>query len=160
MNVLTRWQPFRELTSLQERMNQLFSEVLPETGSSGSSSLCASWFAPRTDVYEEDDRIVLEMEVPGMREEDLNLTIEGNTLTITGERKIADDRKQDRYQRVERYYGSFSRSFTLPATVDPNSVDAKYENGILRINMTKRAEAKPRQIKLGVSGKQLTGKAA
>jgi HSP20 family protein len=100
------------------------------------------------------------MEVPGMREEDLNLTIEGNTLTITGERKIADDRKQDRYQRVERYYGSFSRSFTLPATVDPNSVDAKYENGILRINMTKRAEAKPRQIKLGVSGKQLTGKAA
>jgi HSP20 family protein len=141
-------------------MNQLFSEVLPETGSSGSSTLSASWFAPRTDVYEEDDRIVLEMEVPGMREEDLNLTIEGNTLTITGERKIADDRKQDRYQRVERYYGSFSRSFTLPGTVDPNSVDAKYENGILRINMTKRAEAKPRQIKLGVSGKQLTGKAA
>lgn len=162
MNVLTRWQPFREITSLQERMNQLFSEMIPGEDTSQSSSLRSSWFAPRTDVYEEDDRIVLEMEAPGIREEDLNITLENNVLTVTGERKIEEGRKQDRYQRVERYYGSFSRSFTLPATVDPNSVEAKYENGVLRVSMTKKAEAKPRQIKVTTTGpsRQLTGKAA
>jgi HSP20 family protein len=161
MNALSRWQPFRELTSLQERVNQLFSEAFPGMETSPTSALGSTWFAPRTDVYEEDDRIVLEMEAPGVREEDINITLENNMLTVTGERKFEEGRKQDRYQRVERYYGNFSRSFTLPATVDPNSVEAKYENGILRVTMTKKAEAKPRQIKVGTAqGKQLSGKAA
>ena len=95
-----------------------------------------------------------------MNREDIDITVENFTLTIRGEKKTEQTIKDEQVHRVERSYGSFSRSFTLPATVDPNSVDAKYENGLLRINMTKRAEAKPRQIKLGVSGKQLTGKAA
>ncbi|MGC2402566.1 MAG: Hsp20/alpha crystallin family protein [Acidobacteriaceae bacterium] len=86
------------------------------------------------------------LEVPGIREEDLKLTLEGNAPTISGERELGKDRKQDRYQRVERYYGQFSRTFTLPATVNPDSVEAKYENGILHVIMAKKAEAKPRLI--------------
>jgi HSP20 family molecular chaperone IbpA len=88
MTVLTRWQPFREVTSLQERVNQLFNDVFSDIDSPDRPSLTSFSFAPRTDVYEEDDRIVLEMEVPGMREEDVHLTLEGNTLSISGERKI------------------------------------------------------------------------
>lgn len=160
MTVLTRWQPFREVTSLQERVNQLFNDVFSDIDSPDRSSLTAFSFAPRTDVYEEDDRIVLEMEVPGMREEDVHLTLEGNTLSISGERKIEKNRKPDRYQRIERYYGSFSRTFTLPATVDPDSVDAKYEHGILHVSMAKKANARPRQIKVNGGAKQLTANAA
>jgi HSP20 family protein len=158
MSTLTRWQPFREITSLQERMNQLFNDFFPEMNE--PSSLAASWFAPKTDIYEEDDRIVLDMELPGMREEDLNLTLEGNSLTVSGERKMEKERKQDRYHRIERSYGSFSRTFSLPATVDQNAVDARFENGILHVSMTKRADARPRQIKIGKDAKQITAKAA
>jgi HSP20 family protein len=116
--------------------------------------------APRTDVYEEDDRIVLEIEMPGIKVEDIHLTLEGNALSISAERKIENDRKPDRYQRVERYYGSFSRTFTLPATVDPDSVEAKYEHGILHVSMAKKANARPRQIKVNGGAKQLTANAA
>jgi HSP20 family protein len=159
MTVLTRWQPFREVTSLQERVNQLFNDVFSDIDSPDRSSLTSFSFAPRTDVYEEDDRIVLEMEVPGMREEDVHLTLEGNTLSISGERKMENNHKPDRFQRVERYYGSFSRTFTLPATVDPDSVDAKYEHGILHVSMAKKANARPRQIKVNGGAKQLTANA-
>ena len=160
MTVLTRWQPFREVTSLQERVNQLFNDVFSDIDSPDRSSLNSLSFAPRRDVYEEDDRIVLEMEVPGIKEEDVHLTLEGNTLSISGERKIENNRKPDRYQRVERYYGSFSRTFTLPASVDPDSVDAKYEHGILHVSMAKKANARPRQIKVNGGAKQLTANAA
>src|SRR5664279_4196744 len=137
------------------QINQLFNDVFSDIDSPDRSSLTSFSFAPRTDVYEEDDRIVLEMEVPGMREEDVHLTLEGNTLSISGERKIEKNRKPDRYQRIERYYGSFSRTFTLPATVDPDSVDAKYEHGILHVSMAKKANARPRQIKVNGGAKQL-----
>ena len=157
MSAITRWQPFRELTSLQERMNQVFNDFFPEMN---ETSLTASWFAPKTDVYEEDDRIVLDMELPGMREEDLNLTLEGNTITVSGERKMEKERKQDRYHRVERSYGTFSRTFSLPATVDQNAVEAKYENGVLHVSMIKRADARPRQITIGGDKKQISAKAA
>jgi HSP20 family protein len=161
MTVLTKWQPFREVTSLQERVNQLFNDVFSDIDSPDRSSLTSLFsIAPRTDVYEEDDRIVLEMEVPGIKEEDVHLTLEGNTLSISGERKIENNRKPDRYQRVERYYGSFSRTFTLPSSVDPDSVDAKYEHGILHVSMAKKANARPRQIKVNGGAKQLTANAA
>jgi HSP20 family protein len=160
MTVLTRWQPFREITSLQERVNQLFNDVFSEIASPDRSLLTSFSVAPRTDVYEEDDRVVLEMEMPGIKEEDIHLTLEGNTLSISGERKIENNRKPDRYQRVERYYGSFSRTFTLPASVDPDSVDAKYSHGILHVNMAKKANARPRQIKVNGGAKQLTANAA
>src|SRR5271170_6288061 len=102
MTVLTRWHPFREVTSLQERVNQLFNDIFSDIDSPDRSSLTSFSFAPRADVYEEDDRIVLEMEMPGIKEEDIHLTLEGNALSIRGERKNENDRKLDRYQRVER----------------------------------------------------------
>jgi HSP20 family protein len=161
MTGMTRWQPFREFASLQDRVNRLFSEFLPEMDGNLPSSLTASWFSPKTDVYEEDDHILLEMDIPGFHQEDLNITVENNVLTVSGERKPDEERKQDRYQRNERFFGSFSRTFTLPATVDPDHIEAKYENGVLYLTMPKKAEAKPRQIKIGAPvQKQLTGSKA
>ena len=156
MTAISIWRPFREVTSLQEHVNQIFRDVFPEMDSLEQSLLAPASLAPRTDIYEEDDKIVLEMEAPGLREEDINLTVDGNTLTISGERKQNQERRKGRYQRVERYYGSFSRTFTLPATVDPNSIQASYEHGVLHVLMSKKAEARPRQIKVNSQAKQLT----
>jgi HSP20 family protein len=156
MTALSIWQPFREVTSLQEQVNQIFRDVFPEMDSLEQSLLAPMSATPKTDIYEEEDKVVLEMEVPGLHEEDINLTIEGNTLTISGERRQKQERKKGRYQRVERYYGSFSRSFTLPASVDPNSIQASHEHGVLHISMSKKAEARPRQIKVNDQQKRLT----
>lgn len=144
---LVRWQPLRDLTSLQDRVNKLFHEFFPEIEGE-TLSLMQPWFSPKTDVYEEDDSILLEMEIPGIRQEDLNITVENNVLTVSGERKHRESRKQERYHRTERFYGSFSRTFTLPATVDADQIEAKYENGVLSLKMPKKAEARPRQIKI------------
>ena len=162
MTVISTLRPFREVTSLQEHVNQLFRDVFsddifPSMDSLEQSLLAPMSLAPRTDIYEEDDRVVLEIEAPGLREEDINLTVEGNALTITGERKRSEERKKGRYQRVERYYGSFSRTFTLPAMVEPNSIQASYEHGVLHASISKRAEARPRRIKINGHQKQLTG---
>jgi len=162
MTGLARRHPFSELTSLQRRMDQLFNEFSPFPGFDllEPVSLSASSFVPRTDIYEENDRLLLDMEIPGLRPEDFKLTIEGNTLTISGERKAEAEKKEGQYHRVERAYGSFSRSFTLPSTVDPNNIRAAYENGILHLTMLKRADARPRQIKVVGETKQLPAKAA
>jgi HSP20 family protein len=156
MTALSILRPFREVTSLPEQINQVFRDVFPEMDSLEQSLLAPMSFAPKTDVYEEADRIVLEMEAPGLREEDLNLTLEGNALTISGERKQRNEWKEGRYQRVERHYGSFCRTFTLPSAVDPNSIEAKYEHGVLHISMSKRADARPRQIQVNSQQKKLT----
>ena len=162
MTALSIWQPFREVTSLQEHVNQIFSdvfsdEVFPKMDSLEQSLLAPVSLAPKTDIYEQDDKVLLEMEAPGIREEDINLTVEGNTLTISGERKQNVERKKGRYQRVERHYGRFSRTFTLPATVDTNSIQASYEHGVLHVSMSKKADARPRQIRVSGQQKQLTG---
>jgi HSP20 family protein len=156
MTAISIWRPFREATSLQGQVNQVFRDVFSEMDSLEQSLLAPISVAPKTDVYEADDHLILEMEAPGLREEDINLTVEGNTLTISGERKQDQERKKGRYQCVERYYGSFSRTFTLPATVDPASIEASYEHGVLRVSMSKKAEAKPRQIKVNGQAKQLS----
>jgi len=155
---LIRRYPVDELTSLQSRMNQVMNEVLSDFDE--PSPLSASSFIPRTDIYEENDRLSLEMEVPGLRPDDFTLTVEGNTLTVSGERKAEADREKGRYHRLERAYGSFTRSFTLPSSVDAGSVKANYESGVLHLTMMKRAEAQPRQIKVTGEKDQLTAKAA
>ena len=162
MTAISIVRPFREVASLQEHVNQLFRDVFsddifPSMDSLEQSLLAPMSLAPKTDIYEEDERVVLEMEAPGLREEDINLTVEGNTLTVTGERRQNEERKKGCYQRVERYYGSFSRTFTLPATIDPNSIQACYEHGVLHVSMSKRAKARPRQIRVNGHQKQLTG---
>jgi HSP20 family protein len=162
MTMLSQWQPFRELTSVQERVNQLLNNMFSDTGITGSEQRNGSpVFAPLADVYEDKDKFIIALEIPGVNENDLNVTLEGNVLSIRGERQFSKENKARNFQRVERAYGTFARSFTLPGIVDPNSIAAHYEHGVLELQLTKRAEAKPKQIKIAVGQKQLTtGKAA
>src|SRR5580704_12406399 len=150
MTVLTRWEPFRELSTLQDRINRAFRESYREGGR--DESLTASSFAPAVDVYEDEHNVTLKIEVPGVDEKDINVNLENNTLTVHGERKIEKEEKEENYRRVERQYGSFTRTFNLPQTVDTEAVSATYDKGVLSIALPKKAEAKPKQIKVSVGG--------
>jgi HSP20 family protein len=147
MTVLTRWEPFREFSTLQDRMNRLFRET---QGNSQDESLTSSSFAPAVDVYEDEHNVALKIEVPGIDEKDIDVRIENNTLTVQGERKIEKEEKEQNYRRVERQYGGFTRTFNLPPTVDAEKVQADYDKGVLKITLPKKAEAKPKQIKVNV----------
>jgi HSP20 family protein len=154
--VITRWDPFRELSTLQNRVNSLFQDY----GRNSQDELTASGsFIPAVDVYEDEHKVTLKLEVPGVKQEDLDVQVEKNTLTIRGERKFEKEEKEENFQRIERRYGSFSRSFTLPNTIDTESVNASYEHGVLKIELAKREEAKPKQIKvnIGTGKKTLEG---
>jgi HSP20 family protein len=156
MTVITRWEPFREFSTLQDRLNRLFQQSVSE---GREESLTTSSFAPAVDVYEDDHQVTLKIEVPGIDEKDIDVRLENNTLTVTGERKLEKEEKEENYRRVERQYGSFTRSFTLPQTVDAEGVSAQYDKGVLKITLAKKAEAKPKQIKISVGGeKTLEGK--
>jgi HSP20 family protein len=155
MTVLTRWDPFREFTTLQDRMNRLFRDNYGE----GQEALSTSTFAPPVDVYEDEHNVILKIEVPGIDEKDIDVRIENNLLTVHGERKFEKEEKEENFRRVERQYGSFTRSFTLPTTVNADQAEAHYDKGILKIQLAKKAEAKPKQIKVNVgSEKALEGK--
>src|ERR1700682_656872 len=151
MTVLTRWEPFREFSTLQDRVNRLFRET---QGNSQDESLTSSSFAPAVDVYEDEHNVTLKIEVPGIDEKDIDVRIQDNTLTVHGERKIEKEEKEENYRRVERQYGTFTRSFTLPSSVDPAQVNAQYDNGVLKISLAKKAEAKPKQIKVNVGSEK------
>jgi HSP20 family protein len=138
----------RDFSTLQDRMNRIFRESFGPEGS--DEALTTSNFAPPVDVYEDEHNITLKIEVPGIDEKDINVTIENNTLTVRGERRFEKDEKEENFHRVERMYGSFTRSFTLPNTVDPEQVSAHYEEGVLKIRLSKKAEAKPKLIKVNV----------
>jgi HSP20 family protein len=144
--MITRIDPFRELASF-------FQSFEP----SGKEQLTAGNFVPPVDVYEDEQNLVLKLEVPGVDEGDINVSVENNTLTIQGERKFEKEEKEENFHRIERRYGSFLRTFKLPSTVDAEKVEASYEKGILKITLAKRAEAKPRQIKVGNGEKALQG---
>jgi len=149
MTVLTRWDPFREFSTLQDRMNRLFRDNFAE---SREEALTTTGFAPAVDVYEDEHNVTLKIEVPGIEEKDIDVRIENNLLTVHGERKFEKEEKEENYRRIERQYGSFTRSFTLPNTVDSEKVNANYEKGVLKITLAKKAEAKPKQIKVNVGG--------
>jgi HSP20 family protein len=158
MTVLTRWDPFRELSALQNRMSRLFEEQ--QYGSGREESLTAGAFVPPVDIYEDEHSIQLKLEVPGIEQKNLDVKVENNVLTVSGERKFEKEEKEENFRRVERRYGSFTRSFTLPNTVNPEDVSADYNDGVLKIRLGKRAEAKPKQIKvnIGEGGKVLEAK--
>src|SRR6202047_2359523 len=150
MTVLTRWEPFREFSTMQDRvnrMNRLFRESYSPEGP--EEALTTTGFAPLVDIYEDEHNITLKIEVPGIDEKDIDVRIENNTLTVHGERKIEKEEKEENFRRVERQYGSFTRSFTLPTTVDHENVQADYDKGVLKVKLAKKAEAKPKQIKVG-----------
>ena len=145
---MVRWEPVRDLLSLQERMNRMF-----DTSYRGAAdedwALGESW-APAVDIYEKDGNIVLKAELPGVDPKDVDVRVENNLLTLRGERKFDTEVKRDNYHRVERSYGSFSRSFTLPNVVDTQNIKAEYRDGVLHMTLPKREEAKPRQIQINV----------
>ena len=157
MTMITRWDPFREFVTLQDRMNRLFRD--PRGPEGQDESLTSTAFAPPVDVYEDEHNITLKIEVPGIDEKDIDVRIENNTLTVHGERKFEKEEKEENYRRVERQYGAFTRTFTLPTTVDTENVSATYDKGVLKIALPKKAEAKPKQIKVSVgSEKQVSEK--
>jgi HSP20 family protein len=144
---ITRFDPFRDLAQLQDRVNRLFQE---SAAPSGEEAFTTTSFVPPVDIYENEHNIVLKLELPGVDQKDLDIRIENNTITVRGERKFEKETKEENYHRVERRYGSFQRSFGLPNTVNPEQVTADYNNGILTVTLAKRAEAKPKQIKVNV----------
>jgi HSP20 family protein len=150
MTYITRFEPFRELLNLQNQVSRVFQDF-----NRGSDELLTSGtFVPPVDIYEDEHSITLKLEVPGISEKDIDIKLENNTLTVHGERNFEKEEKEENFHRIERRYGAFARSFTLPNTVDPENVEANYENGVLRVKLAKRAEAKPKQIKIGASGQK------
>jgi HSP20 family protein len=144
MNLVT-YDPFRELRALQDEVNRVFSSTFSR---SGETELMRGAWSPNVDIFENKDQIVLEAELSGMKPEDVDISIENNVLTIHGERKFEKKDEGDNYHRIERSYGSFTRSFTLPPTVSSENVEATFENGILRLTLAKREEAKPKRIEI------------
>jgi HSP20 family protein len=155
MTLLTRWEPFREFSTMQDRMNRM-NRLLRESYSPErpEEALTTTSYAPPVDIYEDEHNITLKLEVPGIDEKDIDVRIENTTLTVHGERKIEKEEKEENFRRVERQYGEFTRSFTLPSSVDAGQVTAHYDKGVLKINLAKKAEAKPKQIKVNVGSEK------
>ena len=144
MNIV-RYDPFRELRGLQNEMNRVFSGLAP-TGWD-EEGLNAAW-NPKVNIFENKDHLILEAELPGMSRDDFDLSIENNVLTLKGERKFEKRDEGDNYHRIERSYGSFTRSFTLPSTVTAENAKADFNNGVLTVTLTKREETKARRIEI------------
>ncbi len=156
MRTLTRWEPFRGATSLQDQMNRLFGDVFERAGE--ESSLTA--WAPSVDIYETEHELVVKADLPEVDPKDLDIRVENNILTIRGERKFEKKVSEENYLRVERAYGSFARSFTLANTVNSDAIKADYQNGVLTLSIPKREEAKPKQIKVNVESPAMAAAAA
>jgi HSP20 family protein len=133
---------------MQEQVNRLFQDNFARSRS-GQAEL-ASW-APAVDIYETENELVVKADLPDVQEKDIDVWMENNTLTIRGERKFSNEVHEDNYLRIERAYGTFTRSFSLPNTVDTEAIKAEYRNGVLSVRMPKREESKPKQIKISVS---------
>ncbi len=152
MTLITRYDPFRELVTLQDRVNSLFEGF---SDVSGKEQLAAGTFVPPVDIYEDEQNLVLKLEIPGVNEEDLQVSLENNLLTVKGERKFEKEEKEENFHRIERRFGTFTRTFRMPNTVDSDYTSASYDKGILKITLAKRAEAKPKQIKIGAGQQTL-----
>src|ERR1700728_1823674 len=145
---ITRFDPFRDVVTLQNRLNSLFRDF-----NDGDSTLTTASFVPAVDIYEDAQKVVLKLEVPGIEEKDLDVRVENHTLTVKGERKFEKEEKEENFHRIERRYGSFYRAFTLPSTLDTQNVAATDNAGVLKLELKKKAEAQPKQIKVNVGDK-------
>jgi HSP20 family protein len=146
---LVRFDPFRDLAILQDRVNRAFGEVARRNGD--DDLLTGGPWVPPVDIYENDSKaIVLKAEIPDVNREDISLKVENNTLTLSGKKHAEKDIKEQQYHRIERTFGSFSRTFTLPATVDTSRIAAEYKNGVLSVTLPLREDAKPKQIEVAV----------
>jgi HSP20 family protein len=161
MTTMTRFVPFRSAISdvavLQNRLNSIFNDFArPETA---QESLAVGNFVPAVDIYEDEHKLLLKLEVPGVKQEDLDVRVENQILTVKGERRFESEEKEENFHRIERRFGSFTRSFTLPVSVDTASVGAKYENGVLAIQLAKKEAAKPKQVKIEIGGGSMSPEA-
>ena len=143
---IIRWDPFRDLVTLREKMNRLFEEAYSTRGE--ERNLVSSSWTPSVDIYETEQQLVLTVEVPGIEDKNIEIKIEDNTLTLKGERKFEKETEEENYHRIERAYGSFYRSFSLPPHINQDKIEAEHEHGVLKITMPKKHEAKPRTIKV------------
>jgi len=143
---ITRWDPFREAAVLQNRVNSLFRNL-----NEAETPVAAASFVPAVDIYEDAQKLVLKLEIPGMDEKDLDVRVEDHTLTVKGERKFEAEEKEENFHRIERSYGSFFRAFTLPSTVETDNVQASYNAGVLKLELKKKPETQPKQIKVNVA---------
>ena len=148
MNIV-RFDPFREMAALQDRVNRAFGDLSRRYDD--DLTVRGTW-TPSVDIYETDNHsLVLKAELPDVAKEDIDLRVENNTLTISGTKKMDKEVKEQQYHRIERMYGSFSRTFTLPPTVDAGKIGAEFKNGVLMVTLPLREEAKPRQIQVAVN---------
>jgi HSP20 family protein len=148
---IVRWDPFQEVAQLQDRVNRVFGDTFSRNGADEAFMTTGEW-TPPVDIYANGDQeLVLKAELPDMTLDDIDVRVDNGALTIKGEKKVARDLKQEQFHRVERRYGTFSRSFSLPQTVDPHKVAADYKHGVLTVRLPLREEAKPRQIKINVT---------
>lgn len=147
MSAITRRDPFLNLANWQEQVNRIFEHAFP--GRPEDSAMTA--WAPAVDIYETENELVLKADLPDINEKDLDVRVENNMLTLHGERKFEQKVKEENYLRIERTYGSFTRSFSLPNTVSTEAIKAEYKNGVLTVEMPKRAESKPKQVKINVA---------
>jgi len=143
---VVRWDPFRELGMLQDRMNRLFDDT--GRGWRADEPAATTSWSPSGDIFENEGEIIVKAELPGMDRKDIFLHLENNVLTLRGERKFEKETKEENYHRIERSYGNFSRSFSIPATVDDEKIRADYKDGVLKIALPKKEQAKPKQIKI------------
>jgi HSP20 family protein len=149
MNALTKWNPFRELEEIQNRLGSLFGRT-PVRGL-GEEAMTVSEWTPLVDITEDDKEYLIKAELPEVKKEDVKVTVENGSLTITGERKFEKEEKGKKYHRIERAYGSFMRSFTLPEGAAGDKVSADFKDGVLKVHLPKSAEAKPKSIDVKVS---------
>jgi HSP20 family protein len=150
MAIIRRNDPFRDLVALQDQLLRTFDSAYRGNAREDEQSMVATW-SPLVDVFEDGEGITLKAELPEVDVKDVDIQVEGNTLTLKGERKLENEEKRDGYHRIERTYGSFSRTFTLPSTVDVEHITAQSKDGVLRLFLPKKAETKPRQIKVNVA---------
>ena len=145
---MRRWDPFQELSSIQNELNRLFGRTFGE----GSEEVRMAAWVPAVDVAETQDRFLITAELPGLRPEDVDISVENSVLRIQGERRFYHERKEDDFHRIERRFGSFTRSITLPSTADAENIQASFDAGVLTIEVPKREEAKPRKIQVKATG--------
>ncbi|MDR5727814.1 MAG: Hsp20/alpha crystallin family protein [Terriglobia bacterium] len=153
-NGMFNWDPFREITQLQQQMNRLVQDVFGESAE-GNHAMFGNGFAPATDIFEDEKILKLRIEIPGIQPGDIHITFDNGVLTVRGERKIPEGESIEHYIAMESPYGQFSRSFSMPNTIDPATLIANYVNGVLEIAVNKRAEARPKQIPIQMGSKPL-----
>jgi HSP20 family protein len=152
---IVRWEPLREFSTLQNEMNRLFNTVFDTPAPGGNGGALRRWL-PAMDLIETEDHFVLRADLPGLGEEDVNIEVEDRVLTVSGERKAEHEASKEGYHRVERAFGAFSRSLTLPEGINPDAVQATFERGVLEVRIPKPEERKPRKVSIGVGSSQKT----